>query len=98
MTSEPEAAVQFTVHGPLSRADLPGLYQRACAALKRSAGRVVVCEVGGIEADAVAADALARLQLAARRNHCEIRLRGCSRELRELLAMMGLADVLPDAL
>ena len=50
----------------------------------------------GVEPDAVTVDALARLQLAARRLGCQVRLRNASDELRELVAFMGLCDVLPD--
>jgi ABC-type transporter Mla MlaB component len=50
--------------------------------------------VAGVAADAVTVDALARLQLAARRHRCVIRLRGASDELRDLVAFMGLDDVL----
>ena len=55
---------------------------------------VACCDVGGVAADAVTVDALARLQLAARRHGCGCRLRGASDELRGLVAFMGLADVL----
>ena len=41
-------------------------------------------------------DALARLQLAARRRGCQVRLRGASDELRGLVGFMGLGAVLPD--
>lgn len=61
-----------------------------------SATTFVDCHVQGLKADAVAVDALARLQLAAHRQHCQVRLWGASRELRELVALMGLRDVLPD--
>lgn len=61
----------------------------------RSATSVVFCDVEGVKADAMTVDALARLQLAARRRRCRVRLRGASPELRELLAFMGLRDVLP---
>jgi hypothetical protein len=44
----------------------------------------------------VTVDALARLQLAARRNDCRVRLRHASQELRDLVDFMGLADVLTD--
>jgi hypothetical protein len=40
-------------------------------------------------------DVLARLQLAAHRHGCELRLVGASRELRELIAFAGLETVLP---
>ena len=55
---------------------------------------VAVCDVAGIVADAVAVDALARLQLAARRHGCRIRLEHTSAELRDLIVFMGLDDVL----
>jgi ABC-type transporter Mla MlaB component len=64
---------------------------------ERSATTFVVCDVHGVKADAVTVDALARLQLAIRRQQCQVRLRGASPELRELVVFMGLADVLPDA-
>jgi anti-anti-sigma regulatory factor len=62
---------------------------------QRSATIVVFCDARGVTADAVTVDALARLQLAARRHQCQVRLRGASPELRELVAFMGLTDVLP---
>jgi class 3 adenylate cyclase len=60
-----------------------------------SAITVVFCDVQGFAADAVTVDALARLQLAARRHRCQVRLRGASNELRALVAFMGLGEVLP---
>jgi ABC-type transporter Mla MlaB component len=75
---------------------LPGLSERVCALLEGSGATVAFCDVRGVEADAVAVDALARLQLAARRHGCHVRLRHASRELLELLAFMGLREVLPD--
>ena len=50
----------------------------------------------GVEPDAVTVDALARLQLAARRRRCRILLRNASVELKELVRFMGLEDVLPE--
>jgi hypothetical protein len=44
----------------------------------------------------VTVDALARPQLGASRNGCRVRLRNASRELLEVVALMGLADVLPE--
>lgn len=54
----------------------------------------IVCDVGALAPDALAVDVLARLQLEAKRHGHEIRLRGASSELRELLAFAGLRDVL----
>jgi ABC-type transporter Mla MlaB component len=86
----------FAIRGPIARADLPGLCDRICALLRGSGATVAVCEVGEVTADAVTIDALARLQVAARRNGCQVRLRCASSELLELIAFMGLRDVLPD--
>lgn len=88
--------VEFAVRGPLARADLPGLCDRVCALLGGSTAEVALCDVSGVPADAVTVDALARLQLAAGRSGCRVRLRNASAELRELVAFMGLRDVLPD--
>jgi hypothetical protein len=60
-----------------------------------SASRIVECDVAGLPPDAVTVDALARLQLAARRNGRRVRLRNASEELRALLDIAGLRDVLP---
>jgi ABC-type transporter Mla MlaB component len=88
--------LEFTIEGPILRADLPGLCDRVCALLSRGDADDAVCDVRGVQADAVTVDALARLQLAARRRGCRVRLRGASGELRELVAFMGLEDVLLD--
>ena len=88
--------VAFAIGGPLRRADLPGLCERVCALLEASRGSVAVCDVSGVQADAVTVDALARLQLAARRHGCQVQLRNSSSELLELLDFMGLSDVLPE--
>jgi hypothetical protein len=54
----------------------------------------IVCDVGTVPPDAAAIDALARLQLNARRLGLELRLRHASKELQDLLAFAGLRDVL----
>jgi ABC-type transporter Mla MlaB component len=88
--------VAFAVRGPVARADLAGLCARVCALLRRGGPEVALCDVAGVEPDAVTVDALARLQLAAGRRGCEVKLRNASAELRELVAFMGLSDVLSD--
>lgn len=88
--------IAFAINGPIARADLPGLCDRVCVLLERSRAGVAVCDVGGVEPDAVTVDALARLQLAARRRGCQVRLRHASPELLDLIAFMGLSHVLPD--
>ena len=54
----------------------------------------IVCDVGALAPDAGAVDALARLQLTAGRLGLEIRLHRASTELLELIAFVGLRDVL----
>jgi ABC-type transporter Mla MlaB component len=88
--------VTFAVRGPIARDDLPGLCARICQLLERSSADSVLCDVRAVEPDAVTVDALARLQLAARRHGCCVRLRHASAELLELVAFMGLDDVLPE--
>ena len=93
--SAPET-LAFAIRSPIGRDDLPGLCARVCALLETTRAAVVLCDVSGVQADAVTVDALARLQLAACRHGCRVRLHGASSELRELVAFMGLRDVLPD--
>jgi ABC-type transporter Mla MlaB component len=88
--------VALVIRGPIRLDDLSGLAERVCRILNACETKVAVCEVDGVEPDAVTVEALARLQLAARRLGCRVRLRGASRELLELVDLMGLTDVLPD--
>jgi ABC-type transporter Mla MlaB component len=67
-----------------------------CALLRASNAELALCDVRGVEVDAVTVDALARLQLAARKYGCRVLLRGACSELRELVAFMGLSDVLTE--
>ena len=96
MASRAPPTIAFTVAGPIAHDDLPGLCARICTLLETGRADVALCAVRGVEPDAVTVDALARLQLAARRRGCQVRLRSASDELLELLAFMGLRDVLPD--
>ena len=96
MVSPPRTTFACAIEGPIARSDLPGLCARICTLLERNHPHVVLCDVSSVDHDAVTVDALARLQLAARRRGCQIRLRNASNELLELVAFMGLQDVLPD--
>ncbi|HEX6945624.1 MAG TPA: STAS domain-containing protein [Casimicrobiaceae bacterium] len=82
------------IRGPLDRDDLPGLYARVCAALAELPPGDVHCGVAGLSADAVAVEALARLQLAARCNGQRVVLVGASAALREVVELIGLGEVL----
>jgi ABC-type transporter Mla MlaB component len=86
----------LVISGPIRPADLPGLCERVREVLGGSDADLVVCDVGAlVDPDAVTVDALARLQLTARRLGRRVRLRRACGELQELLALMGLSDVVP---
>jgi ABC-type transporter Mla MlaB component len=87
--------VALAIRGPLARPDLPGLYARACALLTTCPAATVRCDVTGIGPDAVAVEALARLQLAARANGQRVELAGASRDLLAVIGLIGLDAVLP---
>jgi ABC-type transporter Mla MlaB component len=94
MATRAPRTITFSVEGPIARSDLEGLSARVCALLKVSAPDLVLCDVRTVDAGAATVEALARLQLAARRTGCRIRLVNASPGLRDLVAFMGLGDVL----
>ena len=85
----------LVIGGPLACGDVAALCDRLRAVLSASDASVVVCDVGALPANARTIEALARLQLTARRLQCRIRLRRVSAELEQLLRFAGLADVVP---
>ena len=86
--------IVLVIDGAIDRTEVPKLSERARALLEESDADLVVCDVGAlVDPDAVAVNALARLQLTARRLGCQVRLRHASLELQDLLAFMGLGDV-----
>jgi ABC-type transporter Mla MlaB component len=93
-TSAPQT-ITLAIDGPITRADLPSLSERFRAVLRASGAGAVVCDVQSCRADCVTVEALCRLQLVARRRGCTVGLRHASSELLELVAFMGLAEVLP---
>jgi ABC-type transporter Mla MlaB component len=95
MASPRPRTISFAIKGPIEQTDLPGLCDRVCALLEQSGADVALCDVHGIDPDAVTVDALARLQLAAGKHRCQVQLRHASSELLELVDFMGLGDVLP---
>jgi ABC-type transporter Mla MlaB component len=96
MSSASPRTLDFAIYGPIARSDLAGLCDRVCVLLTERGADVVRCDVRGVDPDAVTVDALARLQLAARRKGCRVRLRNASAELRALVGFMGMRDVLFD--
>ena len=81
------------------RADEFAAGRRSLYAMPAPAPDTVIftIDVRGVDPNAVTVDALARLQLAARRLSCRLLLRNASPELLELAAFMGLADVLRES-
>jgi ABC-type transporter Mla MlaB component len=90
-----EHSFAFAIRGPIERDDLTGLCDRVCKLLRAGGAGVAHCDVAGIEPDAVTVDALARLQLGARRTGCRVVPENASPDLLALVALMGLEDVLP---
>lgn len=77
--------------------DIPELCSRLKALTATSRSPLVVCDVAGLTCpDGSALDALARLQLTARRLGATIAVSGPSRELEDLIDFSGLRSVLPD--
>jgi ABC-type transporter Mla MlaB component len=89
-----QSTVRFVVRGPIALPDLPGLCDRVCALIAAGNATSAWCDVSGLDPDAVAVDALARLRLAARRFGCAVRVQGCSEELQDLVQFMGLQEIL----
>jgi hypothetical protein len=73
--------------------DVPGLCASLVVLLENSDADVIACDISALPADAVTVDALARMQLTARRCGRRIRLHRASHEVQQLLSFVGLADV-----
>src|SRR6266508_2272981 len=92
---EPSTTV-VVVSGRITRTDIPALCERVRVVLEGSDAGQVVCDVAAlVDPDAATVDALARLQLTARRLGRRLQLRWACQDLQALLAMMGLSEVLP---
>ena len=90
---EPRAVV-LTLRGAIARDEVPGLCARVIALIEESGAELVLCDVVEVsDPDCATVDALARIQLTARRLGSGLRLRGASAELHEVLAMAGLCEV-----
>jgi ABC-type transporter Mla MlaB component len=89
-------AIVVVLDGAVARAAIPALCARLRAALEGSPGAGVICDAGRVApADVAAVEALLRLQLTARRHGRPFAVRHATAELRALLALLGLADVVP---
>jgi len=81
--------------GPVTRDGIPALCERARRLLAGCEAGPVSCDVGALaEPDAITIDALARLQLTARRLGYRVELQRARGALVELLVLSGLSGVL----
>jgi ABC-type transporter Mla MlaB component len=92
---EPRTIV-LVIGGPIGRSDVLCLSERARALLDEGGVDLLVCDVGGLRRpDLVAVEALARLQLTARRRGARVLLAHACPALLDLLAYVGLDAALP---
>src|SRR4249919_608492 len=85
----------LVMSGPVARDAIPAMCDRARRLLQGCDAGPVACDVGAIaEPDATTIDALARLQLTARRLGRRVELRSACEELEDLLTLTGLLGVL----
>lgn len=88
--------IVVVIKRPVARARIREVCDRVRVLLEGTEGDLVVCDVGAlVDPDAVTVDALARLQLTVRRLGHQIRFLHACGELKELLALVGLSDVVP---
>ncbi|MGP3923650.1 STAS domain-containing protein [Streptomyces sp. 8N616] len=94
---EPTArTIVLALRGPITPAHVPWLCERLRVLLQSSDAELVTLDVGALaEPDVVTLEALARLQLTARRLGRRLRLRHAGDGLRVLLASAGLDEALP---
>ena len=86
---------QLDLRERLTRDDVPRVCERGRAQMRAVSGDDLVCDVRALaEPTAAAVDALARLALAAKRMGVELRVEGASSELRLLIDLCGLGEVL----
>ena len=79
---------------PVGAADIPPLCRRAECLLSGDYAAVIVCDLKGVTSpDVATVDALARLQLTARRHAGGIRLVNVSPALEDLLRFSGLGSL-----
>ena len=95
-TPREPGSIDLILAGPIAHADIAVLCARARTLLESGPADRLICDVGAVaDPDAVTIDALARLQLTARRLGSQVGLRNASDQLQELLDFVGLNGVLP---
>jgi len=88
--------IVLEMNGPIARADVAELCERVRVLLGDSGAELVICDVSALtDPDLVTIDALARLQLTARRLGGQVQVRHPCAALQSLLALAGLSEVVP---
>jgi ABC-type transporter Mla MlaB component len=89
----------MVISGAIADRDVPALCSQAARLLDAPGLQTLICDVRGLDrADATAVDGLARMQLTALRCGRRITLDRPSGELLDLIAFVGLSEVLPAVL
>jgi ABC-type transporter Mla MlaB component len=86
--------ITLALRGPIHRHGIAPLCASVDRWLESTGASVLECEVGAVCTDAVTVEALARLRLTVGRRGASLRLRGVTSDLRELIALAGLDQVL----
>jgi ABC-type transporter Mla MlaB component len=95
--SPPESdTLVLIVSGPIGRTETAKVCGRVRELLQSCDASAIVCDVAAlVDPDVITVETLARVQLTARRAGHRIRLRHACNELKQLLDLMGLSEVLP---
>jgi ABC-type transporter Mla MlaB component len=92
------STIALVVGGPIARADVDACIDQLAGLRATRKCRLVVCDVEAlVRPDVTTVDALARLALAQRRAGRSVLLLRATPELRELLVLADLCEVLPCA-
>jgi anti-anti-sigma regulatory factor len=84
------------LQGSTAQADLRAFRHRVCSLLERSDAGPLICDLRAIaHPDARTVESLAGLRWEARRHGCAVYLRNANNEVRDLLALVGLAGLFP---
>ena len=85
--------VVLAIRRPLAPADVPRLCEEVRRIAEETNADLIVCDLGAVDGpDVVTADALARIQLLARRVGCQLRVAHACPSLQCVLELMGLKD------
>jgi ABC-type transporter Mla MlaB component len=86
--------IRLALGGPMAAPDVAALCEDVRVSLDRRRVDLVICDLGALtDADLGTIDALARLQLTSRRLGSQMGVRNAPAGLRDLLLLVGLAQV-----